>query len=83
LADADEMGAQLASDSRFHEIVGISPSDFPKLPAGVVIVWSASPGHPYGHISTTLGGGQEASDFVGAQITGFTTATARVFVPNP
>lgn len=42
--------------------VAVNYNDLTKLPAGCIIVWEASNGHPHGHIAVTLGNGQEASD---------------------
>lgn len=42
--------------------VGVNYNDLTKLPAGCIIVWEESAGHPHGHIAVTLGNGKEASD---------------------
>lgn len=68
----------LSRNKNFKE-VGVSRDDLKNLPAGCVVVWQPSDGHPHGHIAVTLGNGKEASDHVQNQIvrnTGYS-----VFVP--
>ena len=66
--------------SKFKE-VKVSREELPNLPAGSIVVWDQSPGHPHGHISIALGNGQEASDYVGSQMT-TRDAEYYVFVPK-
>ncbi len=56
--DAD----QILNHHKDFKPVAVNYNDLTKLPAGCIIVWEASNGHPHGHIAVTLGNGQEASD---------------------
>ena len=60
--------------------VTVSKDELKNLPAGCVIAWQASSGHPYGHIAVTLGSGKEASDHV--QNLSVRDAKFSVFVPK-
>ena len=60
---------QLAASNRFRE-VNVSASDLRNLPAGAVVVWGRSAAKPYGHVTVSLGNGNEASDHVQRMITG-------------
>ena len=64
--------AQLQSNSNFQEVTGQykSAQDLKNLPPGYVVVWDKSAEKPYGHISTSLGGGLEASDHIQKQTLG-------------
>lgn len=79
LASAFQLADVLAKDPRFTEI-HIANDQLPNLPPGVVTVWSAGSPSAAGHISVSIGGGNEASDHLQHQITRFTTQ--RSFVPN-
>jgi hypothetical protein len=61
---------QLAGDSRFREIQ-VPRDQLSELPPGAVVCWPPQPhkgqDHP-GHVSISLGHGQEASDHVQDQI---------------
>lgn len=46
-------------------------SKLKSLPPGAIVVWDRKEGHPHGHISIALGNGQEASDHIQNQITGY------------
>lgn len=65
--------------SKFRE-VDVSRDELPNLPAGSIVVWDRSEGHPHGHISIALGNGQEASDYIGTQMTK-RDAEYYVFIP--
>lgn len=65
--------------SNFKE-VSVSRDELTSLPAGAIVVWEASSGHQYGHISIALGDGQESSDFIGSQMTA-REANYHVFIP--
>lgn len=54
---------KLAENSNFRQ-VNVSREDLINLPAGCVIIWDKGEGHEYGHITTTLGNGQSASDHI-------------------
>ena len=51
------------------------------LPPGAIVVWNQKPGHPHGHISISLGNGQEASDHIQKQITGYGSSYT-VYMPK-
>jgi len=70
----------LAGDSRFRE-VNLSPEQIRNLPPGAVIVSPSNYGgfgSPHGHITISLGNGQEASDHIQNLIT---APGQRVFIP--
>ena len=56
-------------------------SKLKSLPAGAIVVWNQKAGHPHGHISIALGNGQEASDHIQNQITGYGSSYA-VYMPK-
>lgn len=60
---AKDASRVLSNHKNFKE-VKVSRKDLKSLPAGCIIVWQESPGHPHGHIAITLGKGKEASDKV-------------------
>ncbi|MFA7658100.1 MAG: hypothetical protein WCY19_01560 [Candidatus Gastranaerophilaceae bacterium] len=68
----------LSKHKNFKE-VAVSRGDLKNLPAGCVVVWQASAGHPHGHIAVTLGDGKEASDHI--QNIAVRNADFSVFVP--
>jgi hypothetical protein len=73
---------QLAGSGRFREI-SVSPDQLRQLPPGAVVVWGKTAASPHGHISVSLGNGQEASDHIQTQMTSLRGAqNYRVFVPN-
>ncbi len=73
---------QLAASDKFKEIT-VSPDQLKELPPGAVVVWGQTDQSPHGHISVSLGNGQEASDHVQEQMTSLRGATNyRVFVLN-
>jgi len=81
---AYEIAPKLRNSNNFKE-VSVSREDLSNLPAGCVVVWDASEGHQYGHITVTLGPNengepQEASDHVQGLITDRDAAFS-VFVP--
>lgn len=76
---AEVLRSQKPFTDKFKEIK-VSKDQLPNLPAGAIVVWAASSGHPHGHISISLGDGRESSDFVGQQMTG-RDASFSVFVP--
>lgn len=81
---AYEIAPKLRKSSNFKE-VSVSREDLQNLPAGCVVVWDASEGHQYGHITVTLGKDEngnpkEASDHVQGLITN-RNANFTVFVP--
>ena len=51
------------------------------LPPGAIVVWNQKTGHPHGHISIALGNGQEASDHIQNQITGYGSSYT-VYMPK-
>lgn len=71
--------SQLKNDENFTE-VKVGKNELKNLPAGCLIVWDASEGHPHGHITTTLGNGKEASDHIQNVI--IRDAKYAVFVPT-
>ena len=77
----------MEENENFKEITGISKTDLQYLPAGAVIVWSSSttgdsPASRFGHISISLGDGNEASDRLHAQYYGVgENGKPRVFIP--
>lgn len=80
VASAYQEAGKLYDNKNFAH-VDISRNDLQKLPAGCVIVWQASEGHPHGHIAVTLGNGQEASDHV-QNLISQRNARYDVFVPT-
>jgi len=56
-------------------------SKLSQLPPGAIVVWDKKPGHPHGHISISLGNGQEASDHIQKQITGYGSSYT-VYMPK-
>ncbi len=62
------------------EKINVSRGDLKNLPAGCIIVWQASSGHPHGHMAITLGNGNEASDHI-QKINANRQANFSVFVP--
>lgn len=80
VASAYQQVDKLHNNKNFAH-VDISRNDLQKLPAGCVIVWQASEGHPHGHIAVTLGNGQEASDHV-QNLISQRNARYDVFVPT-
>ena len=79
VAAACQADGVLSKHKNFKE-VKVSKDELKSLPAGCVIVWEASNGHPYGHIAVTLGNGKEASDHVQNLIV--RDAKFSVFVPK-
>lgn len=72
---------QLANHPRFKEI-SVRAEQLPRLKAGSVVVWGKSSRSPHGHISISLGNGQEASDHIDRQRTHLRgIRNFRVFVP--
>lgn len=70
---------QLSNSSHFFEVWG---KDLRDLPEGAVVVWGKGNSRS-GHISVSLGNGQEASDHVASQMTyHYGGAPARVFYPR-
>lgn len=68
-ADSAYQGADLLRQNKNFKEVAVEKDDLTKLPAGCVIVWEPyfdqkGDYHRHGHIATTLGDGQEASDRV-------------------
>lgn len=83
VASAYQEANKLANHKNFKE-VSVSRGDLTKLPAGCIVVWDRnlngnSPGDKHGHITVTLGNGQEASDHV--QNMYMKGSRYRVFVP--
>ena len=56
-------------------------SKLKSLPPGAIVVWDRKEGHPHGHISIALGNGQEASDHIQNQITGYGSSYV-VYMPK-
>ncbi len=54
--------------SKHFKEVKVDRSELANLPAGAVVVWNKSEGHPAGHISIALGNGKEASDHIQKQM---------------
>lgn len=71
---------QLARQTDKVREVQMDPKDFPKLPAGAIVVWDRGNGHEHGHISIADGKGGEYSDVYRRQITNYGTQP-RVFLP--
>ena len=70
---------QLSSSSHFFEVWG---RDLRDLPEGAVVVWGKGNSRS-GHISVSLGNGQEASDHIASQMTyHYGGASSRVFLPR-
>ena len=78
-AHAYQAADQFASSSHFYEVWG---RDLRTLPAGAIVVWGQGSSRS-GHISVSLGNGQEASDHIANQMTyHYGGASARVFLPK-
>ncbi len=80
VASAYMAADNFARDSRFRE-VNLSPEQIRNLPPGAIIVSPSNYGgygSPHGHITVTLGNGQEASDHVQNLIV---APGQRVFIP--
>ena len=78
-AHAYQAADQFASSNHFYEVWGRNLST---LPAGAVVVWGQGTSRS-GHISVSLGNGQEASDHITSQMTyHYGGAPARVFLPK-
>ena len=78
-AHAYQAADQFASSSHFYEVWG---RDLRTLPAGSIVVWGQGSSRS-GHISVSLGNGQEASDHIANQMTyHYGGASARVFLPK-
>jgi hypothetical protein len=73
---------KLASSKNFRE-VRVSKDQLNHLPAGCVVVYNKCAGHPYGHITVSLGNGKAASDHVENAVAGQSQLynQYRVFVP--
>ena len=77
----------LKEQENFREITGISANDLQYLPAGAVVVWTesttgTSPASRYGHISISLGDGNESSDSIDRQYRHVgENGRPRVFIP--
>ncbi|MDQ7825105.1 MAG: hypothetical protein RDV48_20050 [Candidatus Eremiobacteraeota bacterium] len=71
---------QLAIHPMVREIKGLRAGQLSGLPQGTIVVWNRSDYHIHGHISISLGNGEEVSDKVRDQITKYGTSF-RVFVP--
>lgn len=71
---------QLAKNSHFKEVKGVSDADLSNLPAGCVVVWDRGNGHEHGHICISLGDGREASDKIRNMTHNYGTSF-RVFQP--
>jgi len=56
-------------------------SKLKSLPPGAIVVWDRNSSHPHGHISIALGNGQEASDHIQSQITGYGSSYV-VYMPK-
>lgn len=70
---------QFASSSHFYEVWN---QDLRTLPAGAIVVWGKGSSES-GHISVSLGNGQEASDHIAQQMTyHYGGAPSRVFYPK-
>ena len=92
---APEQGITVASkcisvmeeNENFREVTGISANNLQYLPAGAVVVWSSStsgdtPASLYGHISISLGDGNESSDSIDPQYRSVgTNGKPRVCIP--
>lgn len=83
VASAYQEADKLANHKNFKEVY-VSRDDLSKLPAGCIVVWDRNstgnrPGDLHGHITVTLGNGQEASDHVQSMY--LKGARYRVFVP--
>lgn len=64
---------QLTIHPLVREIKGLNLEQLLGLPQGVIVVWNRSNDHIYGHISISLGNGQEVSDKVRDQIIDYGT----------
>ncbi|MBP7211791.1 hypothetical protein KBA27_03060 [bacterium] len=72
----------LENHKNFKE-VNVDRSQLNNLPAGCVVVYNQCPGHPYGHITVSLGDGKAASDHFENAVAGHSQLydQYRVFVP--
>ena len=78
-AHAYQAADQFAASLHFYEVWG---RNLTTLPAGSVVVWGQGVSRS-GHISVSLGNGQEASDHITSQMTyHYGGAPARVFLPK-
>lgn len=76
---AYQSASQFASSAHFYESFD---SNLRSLPAGAIVVWGKG-SSPSGHISVSLGNGQEASDHITSQMTyHYGGAPARIFLPR-
>ena len=76
---AYQAASQFASSAHFYESFN---SNLRALPAGAIVVWGQGSSRS-GHISVSLGNGQEASDHITSQMTyHYGGAPARVFLPR-
>jgi len=72
---------QLAKHPNFREIK-VSADSLTRLPAGTIVVWNKTEANPHGHISISLGNGDEASDHIQKQINSLRgSKNFRVFFP--
>lgn len=72
--------SQLAKNPMFTEIK-VKRSELQDLKSGTIVVWDKCPGHKDGHISISLGDGQEASDCIRDQFIDY-GPRFRVFEPK-
>ena len=76
---AYQSAPQFASSTHFYESFD---SNLRALPAGAIVVWGQGSSRS-GHISVSLGNGQEASDHITTQMTyHYGGAPARIFLPR-
>ena len=76
---AYQAASQFASSAHFYESFD---SNLRALPAGAIVVWGKGSSRS-GHISVSLGNGQEASDHIATQMTyHYGGAPARIFLPR-
>ncbi|MDD3012534.1 MAG: hypothetical protein PHC34_02385 [Candidatus Gastranaerophilales bacterium] len=69
----------LLNDSNFKKV----DLDINNLPKGAIVVWNKTDLNPHGHISVSLGNGQEASDHVQTQMTSLRgSKDYTIFVPK-
>ena len=84
---ASRCASVMEEQENFREITGISANDLQYLPAGAVVVWTesttgTSPASRYGHISISLGDGNESSDSIDRQYRHVgENGRPRVFIP--
>lgn len=78
-AHAYQAADQFASSTHFFEVYN---RNLISLPAGSIVVWGKGSSRS-GHISVSLGNGQEASDHIASQMTyHYGGAPSRVFLPR-